>query len=286
MTRTVLSLALVGLFGTAITAGGTRHYPVRDTEEIHRSLPFAAGGPRVFELDNVFGSIDVAVHDLPTVDVSIVRRLRATTAETLEAARREVTLDITEEAGHVRLYVNGPFRDDGRRERRRMWTDPGYVVNYDFKVTVPRDVRVRLRTVNDGHIRVQGVTGGYEVDNVNGGIEMLDVAGAGEASSVNADVRVVYSRNPGSASSFTSVNGDLIVLFQPGLGADMRIKTFNGDVYTDFETRQLAALAPEVQRRGSGFIYKPDRSMGLRVGAGGPELRFETLNGDVCVLER
>jgi hypothetical protein len=286
MTRILLSLLWWALSLVTPLAGPARDYPVHDTEEIHRSLPFAPGGPRQFELDNVFGSIDVAVHEAPSVEMSIVRRLKARTAETLELGRKEVTLDITEQPGLVRLYVNGPFREDGRSRRWRGWNDPGYVVYYDFKMTVPRDVHVRLRTVNDGHIRVQGVTGGYEVENVNGGIEMLDVSGAGDASSVNADVKVVYSSNPSGPSSFSSVNGDLVVLFQRGLGADLRVKTFNGDVYTDFDMRQLAARAPDVERRGSGFIYKPDRSMGLRVGAGGPELRFETLNGNVCVLER
>ena len=61
---------------------------------------------------------------------------------------------------------------------------------------------------------------------------------------------------------------------------------FNGKVYTDFDTAHLAGMAPVAERRDGKFIYKSDRGVGLRVGLGGPDLHFETLNGDIRILQR
>jgi DUF4097 and DUF4098 domain-containing protein YvlB len=151
---------------------------------------------------------------------------------------------------------------------------------------VPRTLGLTLSTVNRGDIKIEGTTGDFEVTNVNGGIEMLDVAGSGSVHTINKDVRIVFRTNPTAPSSFKTLNGDVVVTFQPTLAADLRMKTFNGGMYTDFETTTLPALTPVSERKQGKFVYKADRSAGVRVGSGGPELRFETLNGDIRILQR
>jgi hypothetical protein len=284
--RIVLALSIGGLAAWFAARPADSDWPLREAEHVQRTLAFSGTGDKEIEIDNVWGSIEVAAHDAPGVAMSATRTVRARTEPAREAAASEVTLDVREEGPIVRLYVDGPFRDCGTRRGRRSCHDPGYVVQYDFAVSVPRDVRVCLRTVNDGDIRVSGVTGAYSVHNVNGGIEMLDVAGAGEVDTVNEDISVVFAQNPPGRSSFSSVNGDLTVLFRKSLAADLRLKSFNGELYTDFDTGPLSARPPNVERRGAAFVYKTDRSVGLRVGAGGPEISFETLNGDIHILDR
>jgi hypothetical protein len=282
------SLLLVALAAPA--AADQRHdYPVRDSERVQRSLTFTGQGPYRLEIDNVFGSIQVAAHDGAGVDLMLTKTYAASTAERLEAARREVTLEVKEEAGLISFYVDGPFRDC-ERDRRQEWgwnsRDPQYEVRYDFVLRVPRRVALFVRTVNRGDISIEGTTGEFDVSNVNGGIEMLDVAGAGRVRTVNKDVRVVFRTNPTAPTSFKTINGDVVVCFQASLAADLRLKTFNGGLYSDFDTMGLPALTPVAERRDGKFVYKSDRSVGVRVGAGGPELRFETLNGDIRILQR
>lgn len=262
-------------------------YPVRDTERVQRTLTFSGAGPYRLEIDNVFGSIEVAAHEGRTIELTVNKTLAARSADRLEAARTEVTLDVKETPGVINLFVDGPFRDcwKERRERARA-RDSGYHVRYDFVLRVPRQLALDLRTVNNGDIKVDGTIGDFDVSNVNGSIEMLDVAGSGRVATVNKDVRVVFRENPAGAASFKSVNGDLVICFQPSLAANLRLKTFNGGLYSDFETTALPALRPVSTRQGGKFVYKTDRSVGVRVGSGGPELRFETLNGDIRILER
>lgn len=307
----------VAAAAAARAADADERYPVRDTERLQRSLAFTGAGPYRLEIDNVWGSIQVAAHDGPAVELTLNKTLAATTSERLEAARREVTLDVLEEPGLISFYVDGPFRDrdcdcEGRRPSRApdaggtggtggtsatagtanrraryRWNGPDYEVRYDFVLRVPRQIALALRTVNGGELRVEGTSGEFDVMNVNGGIEMFDIAGHGRVRTVNKDLRVVFRTNPTLPSSFSTVNGDVVVSFQPPLSATLRLKTFQGGLYTDFETTTaLPALTPVTDRRDGKFVYKADRSVGVRVGSGGPELRFETLNGDVRILQR
>lgn len=284
--RFALVLLTVGAAVRLAATPAASEWPIRETDHESHALAGAGDGQKRVEIDNVSGSIDLAAHDGPGVSVSLTRTVKARTPEALEAARRDVVLDVKEEGPLVRLYVDGPFRDGVDRGWRRERHEPGYVVQYDFVVSVPRDAHVDLRTVNDGHIRVAGVRGGYLVHNVNGSIEMIDVAGEGDVETVNDDIDVIYAEYPKAGSSFSSVNGNLTVMFPRALTADLRLKTFNGAIYTDFDTSPIAARPPVAERSGHKFIYKTDRSIGLRVGAGGPELGFETLNGDIRILDR
>ena len=34
------------------------------------------------------------------------------------------------------------------------------------------------------------------------------------------------------------------------------------------------------------FIYRGDRSTGMRIGNGGPEFKFDTLNGSIRIINR
>ncbi len=286
---------------------------VHETEEEQRSFALSGAGPWRLAIDNLTGSIRVAAGDQHSVELSVTKVIAARSADFVATARKEVTLEMNESPAGVDLYVDGPFRCscgigvacNGTTSARGScrgdcvngnggcWSnqrnrdfDRNYRVRYDFVLKVPRAIALCLKTVTDGDIRVEGAAGEFDISNVNGAIEMLDVAGSGRARTINRDVRVMFSQNPTAPSSFATINGNAIVYFQPSLAANLRVKTFNGSVYTDFDTSHLAGLAPVVERHDGKFVYRSDRGVGLRVGLGGPELIFETLNGDIRILQR
>ena len=61
-------------------------------------------------------------------------------------------------------------------------------MTYDFEIKVPAATFLRLGTVNGGDIRVENTTGDFDVGNVNGGIEMREVAGSGLVHTVNGKI--------------------------------------------------------------------------------------------------
>jgi len=260
--------------------------PVREEETISKTFAMnTVNSPRVLEIDNVFGSIDVIGSAVDQAQLVVKKTIRAESKEKIEQAKKDVTLDINQQGNSVNLYVNGPFRCQCQG-CVNIDRETGYVIKMDFELQVPINTSLKLRTVNEGHVKVRNVSGEYTVRNVNGGIEMLNVGGSGHVRTVNGGVKVTFRENPHANSEYASLNGDVELYFVRNLSADFRFKTFNGGVYSDFLLAALPQQAIKEERRNGKLILRADRYTGGRVGNGGPEIRVENFNGDIRVLER
>ena len=262
---------------------------LQEKETIRKQFTLT-GANKILDVDNIFGSIDVTGSQSDQIQLVVNKTLYAESKDRMEAAKKEVTLDITDQPDLLKLYVNGPFRcncEDGRGRGNCGWHgDDGYRVKMDFELQVPRNIEIKLKTVNSGHVHVRDVTGNFSVHNVNGGIEMQNVAGSGVAKTVNGGVKVTFRENPRETSEFSTINGNVDMYFARGLSADFRFKTMNGNVYSDFEMSSLPTQPAKAEQRGSKFVFHSDRFTGGRIGNGGPEIKAENLNGDIRVLER
>ena len=261
-----------------------RYLSSRDEEKIQKSFTLPAAGHKSLEIDNVWGSIEVVADTTDKVELTVARTNQAESKEKLERAKKEVTLDVTQDEGTLKLYVNGPFRcqcDDCRHSR----DDEGYRVKMDFTVHVPRDIDIKVKTVNEGRVKVSNINGSFVVRNVNGDIEMDNMAGSGTARTVNGPVIVSFRQNPRENSDFKTVNGNVELRFAHDLSADFRFKTFNGGIYSDFPVTSLPVHAIQAEHKGGKVVYRADRFTSARVNAGGPEIQIENLNGDIRILE-
>ncbi|HEY2499062.1 MAG TPA: hypothetical protein VGK24_18515 [Candidatus Angelobacter sp.] len=260
---------------------------LQEKETIRKTFNLTAAN-KILDVDNIFGSIDVVGGAGDQVQLVVNKTISAETKDRMDAAKKEVTLDITDQPDFLKLYVNGPSRCncDGGRNNCRSRGDDGYIVKMDFQLQVPRNIEVKLKTVNSGRVHVQDVTGNFTVHNVNGGIEMQNVAGSGIAKTVNGPVKVTFRENPREKSDFATINGNVELYFVRGLSGDFRFKTMNGSVYSDFDMTSLPAQPVSSERHGTKFVFRSDRYTGGRIGSGGPEIKAENLNGDIRVLER
>jgi hypothetical protein len=260
-----------------------RNLTVRAEEKIQKSFPMPSAH-RTLEIDNIWGSIEVVGGSSTEAQLTVNKVIRAESKEKLEQARKEVTLDITQQPEVLKLYVNGPFRCDcrdgcGHRDFE------GYLVKMDFQLQVPRDIDIKIKTVNEGRVSVRDINGSFLVRNVNGDIQIHNIAGSGTARTVNGPVKVSFRQNPREASDFQTVNGAIELQFARDLSADFRFKTFNGGIYSDFPVTALPASGMQQERRGSKVIFRADRYTGARIASGGPQIKVENLNGDIRILE-
>jgi hypothetical protein len=265
-------------------------WPLHEEETIRKSFTLGPG-TRVLDVDNVTGFIEVVGSQSDQVQLVVNKTIRAESKERMEAAKKEVTLDVTEQPDLVKLYVNGPFRCncncDCGNDCSGWRGDRGYLVKMDFQLQVPRSIALKLETVNSGHINVRDVIGNFSVSNVNGGIEMQNVGGgAAHAHTVNGPLKVVFRDNPKENSDFGSVNGSIDLYFVRGLSADFRFKTFNGGVFTDFPMTSLPVQPASAETHNGKFVYRSDRYTGGRIGSGGMEVKVNTLNGNIRILEQ
>lgn len=285
-------ILLILIFAFSVTSVSSKNadrekLKVEEKEQIERTLHFQdLSRPKEVLVDNIFGSISVEGFNGQDVQLVVHKTIKARNKEKILKAREEVKLDIKEENNTIDLYVDGPFRDRDEEGRHRGRWDPGYRVHYDFRIKVPRQTNLFLKTATDGKIRVENVEGEFDIRHANGRIDLIEVAGSGNANTANGDVRVIFSKNPESDCSFKTVNGDVTVSFQKNLSADFRLKTFHGDGYSDFPITYLPSRAAKKGREDGKFVYKSDRSVGIRVDRGGPEILMDTLNGDLLIQKR
>ncbi len=261
--------------------------PLKEQETVRKSFTLpASDGHRILDVDAITGSIEVVGTPGDQVQVVVNETFRAESKERMEKARKEVTLDISQETGLLKLFVNGPFRCNCNDDCRHSRGEDGYSVRTDFQLQVPQNVELKLKTVNGGHVQVKDVTGNFSVRNVNGGIEMENVAGSGHARTVNGGVKVSFRENPRENSDFSTINGNVELYFAKNLAADFRFKTMNGGVFTDFPMTSLPVNQGQGERHNGKFVFRTDRFTGGRVGSGGPEIKAENLNGSIRIMER
>ena len=256
---------------------------VRADEKIEKSFPMPSAH-RTLEIDNVWGSIEVVGASSDQAKLTINKSIRAESKEKLEQARKDVTLGITQQPDALKLYVNGPFRCDCH-DCNRSRDDEGYIVKMDFQLQVPRDIDIKIKTVNDGRVSVRDINGSFLVRNVNGDIQIHNIAGSGTARTVNGPVKVSFRQNPREASDFQTVNGNIELQFARDLSADFRFKTFNGGIYSDFPVTAMPVAAMQQERRGNKVVFRADRYTSARIASGGPQIKVENLNGDIRILE-
>lgn len=290
MTRTWATVAIgLALIGT-VQAQRSR-YDVIDESTVTRTLNFAGSasgsGGRILDVRNTNGFIHVEGASDSAVQMTIHKVIRGETPGDVADAQRDVRLDFKDGAARVEATVydrRGHYCGEEweGRDGDRNWDRVHYDVKYDFTIRVPRNATLRLCTINGGDVIVNGTQGDFDVTNVNGLIEMNKVAGSGRAHTVNGPVTVSFTANPKEESSFKTINGNVDVQFLDGLSADFSMKTFNGGLFTDFDVQPLpGVLLPAGERRDGRFVYRANQFTRVRVGSGGPQITFETLNGNV-----
>ena len=256
---------------------------VRAEEKFQKSFAMPAAH-RTLEIDNVWGSIEVVGTSSNEAQLTVNKSYRAESKEKLDEARKKVTIDITEQPDSLKLYVNGPFRcncNDGCGHH----DFEGYIVKMDFQMQVPRDTDIKIKTVNEGRVSVRDIHGAFLVRNVNGDIQMHNIAGSGTARTVNGPVKISFRQNPTEASDFQTINGAVELQFAKNLSADFRFKTMNGAIYSDFPATALPLSGMQQEHHGAKVIFRADRYTGVRIGSGGPPIKVENLNGDIRILE-
>jgi hypothetical protein len=268
-----LLLLTVALAPLAAGHDHNRAWTVEDQETVHHSY---AGGPgHKLAVHNFAGAIHVTGGG-SQIEVTLVRHNRAASAGKLAEAKREVTLEITEQAGEVKLqqdYHQRNFRGD--RE--------GYLVDFDYDIQVPAGTALALENFNS-EIAVKGTSGDFNLHSFNGRIEADDITGAGSVHTFNGPVKIGFLHSPERDISVKTFNGAVDAYFPHGLNAELSYKTFNGGVFSDFE---VAPGEPKASAAGAGtkYVYHSGHSGSGRIGQGGPKLAFEGFNGPIRLHE-
>ena len=259
------------------------------TEKINREFTLTGdAGSSTLALYNIFGSVTVQGYNGKTVLVEATKTIRANNAQILEQGKKEAQVGFEQRGDSVVVYLQGP--QDSRPRRNRNWDsrDIEYEYEFDFVVKVPAAMRVTVSTVNGGKVLVQDVTGPLRARNVNGSVTIKNARQATLAHTVNGDVEVSNVAAPTEGASYHTINGNILVSYPSNVSADLYFKSLHGEMFTDFPQAELlpARVTQNQQRNGEGTKYKLSKETAVRLGKGGTNYRFETINGNVTIKQQ
>ena len=244
------------------------------------TVPFSdASKPRSIEVNLLNGSITVKGYAGKEAIIEAKGASRSRSRRTPKEAE-----------GLRRLEVTGSGLNVEERDNSIKVT-AGVNGSLELNIQVPADTSVKLRSLNDSNLVVEGINGEIDVNSVNGSVSVTNVTGTVLAHALNGKVLVRLDRvTPGKPMSFSSLNGDIDVTLPADIKANVKMKSDHGDIFTDFDiTMQPGSRQPAVQdRRESGGRYKLsfDRAFYGTINGGGPELQFTTLNGRIFIRKR
>lgn len=218
------------------------------------SYPLPFGGRLAVE--NVQGDIEVEGWQRPEVEV-IVTKTATGPESRLDDVR--VGFEFGDRALTIRTVYSG---------------DSGEPVRVDYRLRVPRQVRLEgLRTVV-GNVTVRGTEGSIDARTLYGNIAQAHVAGRVVAHTLNGSVAVSLYDLPkaGEPLVLDTVNGNVELALPSGADADLELSTVAGQIHGPYVFAASAVPGDSTRR--------------ARLGQGGVRVELRTVRGDIRVEQR
>jgi len=246
------------LLSAALASAGACNLNFSNQAEAHdewtRSYSLAQGG--TLEIRNTNGRIDVQSGDGNAVQVTVVRRVRASSDE---AARDGLSkFDIAETATPSRVKIDSSNRSAGFLL--------GLSREADYDIRVPRWANVTLNQTT-GKITIAGVTGAVQIQVTNAEIHASGLEGDTRVESTNGAISLDVNKVGPNGITGETTNGMITLILPSDAKAQVSARVTNGAITTEGLT---LSTSEQSRRRLDGTI-----------GGGGPSIRLETTNGAI-----
>ena len=264
----------------------------KHTETISRKMSFPSEtGKNVVFVENINGSVEVEPSDNNTVLLEATLEITGDSEKIVAQGKQEVKLISEVVKDTILIYIDCPAINHHSHDSRRRYNYNSRRIEYDFKVDiklkVPKNVLADVSTVNDGNVIVNNLDGSVKASNVNGNVSINGANEILNASTVNGEIRVTSNNPPSQDAEFRTINGDVYLNYPKSISANLKFKSFNGEFYTDYEiTKYLPTEVKKSSKNDKGTTYKLEGFTVVQIGEGGPEIKLETLNGDVYVASK
>jgi len=207
-------------------------------------------------VENVQGNIRVEGWDRAEVEITVIKTA-------LSPASRLDDVRVAVEFGYRALAVRTVYLGES-----------GDPVRVDYRVRVPRQVRLdSLRTVV-GDVAVRNVEGAVSARTLSGNIEAMDVSGSVGARAVNGSIVASIRTLAGAAGpvELETVSGNIDLVLPSRPNANLELSTVAGKIVGKYVF--VASGVPG------------DHTRRARLGRGGVQVRLRTVRGTIRVAEQ
>jgi hypothetical protein len=293
--KRLLILGLSLLFGNVFAQ--TNVSPQRVQEKVDIRIPASAfNAETFFHMKNING--DVNAEGYAGDEIIITGTKIITTKPRLRGDfdPDEIYLDRLDGDNSIFIFVRRPDMEveiDGdelhykskKRKKNAYGDDERLQFEFNLQLKIPNYLMSEISTINGGEVVAAGFENGIEANNVNGSVFLSDVTGRVYANTVNGNIRVEYTEAPSEDSEFQTVNGIIEVFAPKNLSAVVTFRSFNGELYTDFN--DIEYMPKRVNKSTDGKNrFSIEQTAPVQIGEGGPEMRFQLLNGNAYIKQR
>jgi hypothetical protein len=240
-------LAVIGAAGASVPSYGIERVWTN-------RFPLPPGG-RV-SIENVHGALLVEGWDRAEVEATVAISSRGS-SDRLD----DVQVAVEKHGGSLAFHTIYP-------------ADLDTPIRVDYRLHVPREVRLDEISTLEGGIIVRGVEGVVKARSLHGGIAEVDVSGAVVARTLTGDISVSLRALPDSRSpvKIETINGNVNLLLPTEPNADLELSTVAGRILGNYAF-QASSLPGDSTRR-------------VRLGEGGVHIGLRTVRGNIRVGER
>ena len=289
----VLVKSLLTMQATAQTSVSSQ----RVQENIEIRIPaseFNAG--TFFHMNNINGDLNAEGYDGDEIIITGTKIITTKPRLIGDFNPDEIFLDRLDGENSIFIFVRQPgvkveidgddlHYDYNRRKKNKYGDDDRLNFEFNLQLKIPYYLMSEISTINGGEVVVEGMRNGVKANNVNGSVFVKEAAGKVDANTVNGNIRVEFAEAPEQDSEFQTVNGTIEVFAPKNLSAVVTFKSLHGELYTDFDN--IEYLPNRVNKSQDGTTrYSIEQTAPIQIGEGGPELRFQLLNGNAYIKQR
>ena len=195
-----------------------------------------------------------------------------------------------QEAAGMRKISSGGLKFDVTERNNEVVIKNAGIFKYAaLTVEVPTTFDLKIRTMTDGGIEIQGVQGELDIESLNGDLNLMNVGGTVLANALNGNIKASLSQITHNAPmAFTTFNGKVDVTFPASLKANFKLRSLNGEVFTDFDFAPLETKGASEANRDQDGLFKISVNKWVygAVNGGGVELKVETYNGNIYIRKK
>ncbi len=207
-------------------------------------------------VENVYGSVLVEGWDRAEVEATVAMRSEVATDQL-----DDVQVAVEAQSGGVSFHTVYPSGLDTP-------------IRVDYRLRVPRQVRLDELSTLEGEIVFHDVEGSIEARNLHGDIEGMNVSGSVVAHALTGNILISLRALPDRHLPFTlaTINGNVDLLMPARTNANLELSTVAGNIVGNYPF-QVSSVPGESTRRA-------------QVGAGGVRVELRTVRGNIRVGQR
>lgn len=252
-------------------AGQLKGLPeVRDTQS--KTFPVSQGGSLAVKSN--IGSVEVEAVDSNTVNIELVRRIKAASQAETDEIIRSMQINFVHTNNDVEVHVKLPEEWDWDKIKR---------VKVDFKITIPRVYNLNVQTV--GIIKTNDLTGKVGLSSAGFSLTTGNINGSARLSSAGGPISIGNVGGPLTLSSsggslrMGNVNGNLDVVSSGGsvvagrVNGRATVQSSGGYIHIEEVTEGMEAVSLGGEVRTS-FSRQPQADSSFVTGGGSVTLRL------------